>query len=299
METYRIILRRLANAAFFVYSSIGKQCIRISGTRRPLSAPYLSGDGFRLLADHILDETQPSLDLPVIDTYDRIFVSGAYIRTFFEKYHAKIRVPYILMTHNGDECVDKSYRKYLSGHLVRWYAQNVKIRDKKIIPIPIGLENLYHYNHGIPWMYKKNVKTKQMKIVYGFTTSTNRKEREYAEKCLRHCAVSVKLSGYYHSLKYTNVLARYGFVASPSGNGLDCHRTWEALYLGVIPIVKRSVAMEFFVSLGLPIYCVDDWKEVEKLTEKQLLTIYRAKKSGFRSPILWFSYWQKRIKKRI
>jgi hypothetical protein len=30
------------------------------------------------------------------------------------------------------------------------------------------------------------------------------------------------------------------YVASPRGNGLDCHRFWEGLYLGVTPIVERS-----------------------------------------------------------
>lgn len=30
------------------------------------------------------------------------------------------------------------------------------------------------------------------------------------------------------------------FCASPHGNGLDCHRTWEALCLGCVPIVKSS-----------------------------------------------------------
>ncbi|CAF4378106.1 unnamed protein product, partial [Adineta steineri] len=30
---------------------------------------------------------------------------------------------------------------------------------------------------------------------------------------------------------------QYPFWLSPRGNGLDCHRTWEALYLDTIPIV--------------------------------------------------------------
>lgn len=30
------------------------------------------------------------------------------------------------------------------------------------------------------------------------------------------------------------------FVVSPPGNGIDCHRTWEALALGAIPIVQNS-----------------------------------------------------------
>ena len=34
--------------------------------------------------------------------------------------------------------------------------------------------------------------------------------------------------------------AQYAFVASPPGNGFDCHRTWEALVLGCIVIVQNS-----------------------------------------------------------
>jgi len=41
----------------------------------------------------------------------------------------------------------------------------------------------------------------------------------------------------------------YAFVASPYGNGFDCHRTWEALCLGCIPIVKISPLDRLFANL--------------------------------------------------
>ena len=52
-------------------------------------------------------------------------------------------------------------------------------------------------------------------------------------------------------------LASYKFAISPEGNGIDCHRTWECLYLGVIPIVKNSNPMSYFKEL--PILFVDDY----------------------------------------
>ncbi len=52
----------------------------------------------------------------------------------------------------------------------------------------------------------------------------------------------------------------YAFVASPHGNGLDCHRTWESLVLGNIPIVKRSSLDPLYE--GLPVVIVDDWREI-------------------------------------
>jgi len=53
---------------------------------------------------------------------------------------------------------------------------------------------------------------------------------------------------------------RYAFVISPHGNGLDCHRTWESLVLGNIPIVKRSSLDPLYE--GLPVVIIDDWREV-------------------------------------
>ncbi|MBB5754890.1 hypothetical protein [Prosthecomicrobium pneumaticum] len=54
--------------------------------------------------------------------------------------------------------------------------------------------------------------------------------------------------------------ARASFVVSPSGNGIDCHRTWEALALGAIAVVRRSSIDPLFE--GLAVLVVDDWAEL-------------------------------------
>jgi hypothetical protein len=62
--------------------------------------------------------------------------------------------------------------------------------------------------------------------------------------------------------------AQYPFVVSARGNGLDCHRTWELLYLGCIVITKTSSLDPLFSKL--PVVIVDDWKAARdkaKLTE--------------------------------
>ncbi|MEW5804411.1 MAG: hypothetical protein AB1847_20130 [bacterium] len=53
--------------------------------------------------------------------------------------------------------------------------------------------------------------------------------------------------------------AEYPFVVSAAGNGLDCHRTWELLYLGTIVITKTSSLDRLFD--GLPVVIVEDWNE--------------------------------------
>ena len=40
--------------------------------------------------------------------------------------------------------------------------------------------------------------------------------------------------------RYYAALAHSKFVASPEGHGRDCYRTWEAVALGAIPILRRT-----------------------------------------------------------
>jgi hypothetical protein len=77
-------------------------------------------------------------------------------------------------------------------------------------------------------------------------------------------------------------------VLSPHGNGLDCHRTWEALALGCIPIVKSSGVDPLFE--GLPVWIVHEWSEV---TQEGMDTVVQAfKGQAFNMERLELSYWQ-------
>ena len=59
---------------------------------------------------------------------------------------------------------------------------------------------------------------------------------------------------------------RYAFVISPPGHGMDCHRTWEALALGCIPITLAPTGSpEGWCNplfKGLPVVVVRRWEEV-------------------------------------
>jgi hypothetical protein len=63
-------------------------------------------------------------------------------------------------------------------------------------------------------------------------------------------------------IKVFEKMAHYKFIISPFGNGIDCHRTWEALALGCIPIIRSSGLDSLFS--GLPVMIVNDWSEVTK-----------------------------------
>jgi len=62
-------------------------------------------------------------------------------------------------------------------------------------------------------------------------------------------------------LSYIRMLPHYKFIVSPEGNGIDCHRHYEALMAGCIPIVERNDRL--FEKYGnCPILYTDDYSEI-------------------------------------
>lgn len=58
---------------------------------------------------------------------------------------------------------------------------------------------------------------------------------------------------------YLTELAKSYFVISPNGNGIDCHKTWEALYLKTIPIVTKSINIDYYKNY--PILIIENWRD--------------------------------------
>lgn len=63
------------------------------------------------------------------------------------------------------------------------------------------------------------------------------------------------------SATFYRSLPSYKFVISPEGNGIDCHRHYEALIAGCIPIVERKGMVEAKY-WGCPILWTEDYSEI-------------------------------------
>ncbi len=269
----------------------------LSCTTDPPSNPYISGDTFRSLASRVYDAHATFLPADVVEK-EVIFVGFSHLQKFFDEVHPAIKHRYILITHNGDITIDKTRIKYMDRKIIHWFSQNVAIKHSKLTPIPIGIENLDYYNHGILSFLMKKRKThgeRKSRILFGFSIMTNPLVRKKAVEELEKLETTDKIVGRLNAKQYSSLLSSYMFVASPPGNGIDCHRTWEALYMGVIPIVLRSKATEYFFACGLPIILVDNWSDLTKYSQKDLENIYRRMKKKFNSSALWISYWKEKI----
>lgn len=62
-------------------------------------------------------------------------------------------------------------------------------------------------------------------------------------------------------VEYFKTLPTYKFVISPEGNGIDCHRHYESLLAGCIPIVEDNLFMRQKYN-GLPILYTRDYSEI-------------------------------------
>lgn len=272
--------------------------IKYSKDNRPSSYPYISGDSFRKLADHIYT-TDNNFVSENVKYRDVVFVETDKVKFFFSEVHHKINSKYFLVTHNSDISVDSELSDLVDEKIIKWFGQNVTVNHPKIVPIPIGLENLYYYDNGIINyfnFFKNKTINKKNKILFGFSVNTNSSERIPAYDFFKNSMVSEEIDFKLNSFNYLKLLNGYKFVASPPGNGLDCHRTWEAMYLKVVPIVKRSVAMEYFFSIGLPLWIVDSWDEIKGFDEKSLENKYDDLKKRFNSRVLFMDYWVNQIK---
>jgi hypothetical protein len=83
----------------------------------------------------------------------------------------------------------------------------------------------------------------------------------------------------------------YAFVICPHGGGLDCHRNWEALCLGCIPIVKTSSIDNLYNDL--PVLIVKEWQVITNELLNDTISTFKAKieNNEFNIEKLKLSYW--------
>jgi len=264
---------------------------------RNSSYPFISGDTFRAFADHIYDETQ-NKTFSNVSYGDVIFVKPDTLKGFFSHVYPLINTSIILVTHNSDKSAPDTYRTYLSDpKILKWYASNPsELNHSKIFPIPIGLSNarwphgnvdrvLYAMkNHRKPW----NSRTVLMYI--NFNIKTNPTERKKALEQANKIQNIQRIDKGVSSEKYLEDLGNAKFVLSPPGNGLDCHRTWESLIMGAVPIVLRSTLDPLFNNTRTLI--LDNWSQ---LTQEYLLSLDFSKNDTILPDVVYADYWHQKL----
>jgi len=246
-----------------------------------------------------------------------IYICTSAMRDFMNNL-STIRYKFILITGDSDLSVpfdlfssSIEFNHFIeSEKVLHWYAQNCVIDHPKLTRIPIGLD--YHtlaasdYKWG-PMQTPRRQEVSLVKIknksqpfwernptcysnfhfhFYKFGQDRKDAMRKIPKDLIFYEETEVP------RLDSWEKQSQYCFVVSPHGNGLDCHRTWEALVLGCIVIVKTSKLDPLYE--GLPVLIVNDWSDITKTLLEKTQDSFKTK--TFEYERLTLEYWSNKIR---
>ena len=183
-----------------------------------------------------------------------IFCKTDFLNNLFECINGS-NYNYHLITHHSDYPIDKYLYSHKPSCIKKWFAINPTFKNENLIAIPLGLKThkgIYLEERYKTTWFAENIKKlkknlKEFKI-YCNWTSTN-SDRNTIIETLERNNVDFTHESNKSFEEYATSMSKHRFVVSPPGNGIDCHRTWESLYLGCIPIVIKN-------------YIYDGWQDL-------------------------------------
>jgi len=215
------------------------------------SHPYICGDAFKNLAAKWIERSGVTVN-PNGEP-DVIYVESDLISSVMDHIDSKC----IVLSHNGDTGFCQDHLGMLNDkRIVAWYAQNAHVAHPKLHPLPIGIANS-KWSHGCVATFDAALRfpiAKSKLFCAHYNNRTTDRER---------CATATGVEPTTLSIPdYHKSLGESYFTLSPAGFGLDCHRTWEALYFKSIPIVPSAT---MFDSYPYPIIQLDAWSDFSSL----------------------------------
>ena len=244
-----------------------------------------------------------------------IYICTDAVPEFARTWLPRITAPFRLVTGDSDMPVspaslaDEALSRIIENSLcLGWFAQNLAVRHDKLHAIPIGLD--YHTMWEKPgfwgltavsplaqehqlldtWAHSPEPHHRYLAAYCNWTATLDRGDRRACLERVDRSVCFIEAAPVSRASTWSRQ-AEFLFVLSPEGAGIDCHRTWEALLLGCIPIVKRSLVSELLVRL--PAMIVDDWGQVRRETLANFVNDVNRKTFDF-AP-LFRETWMRRI----
>lgn len=263
--------------------------------------------------------------VPCLQPGTIILVKTGNLEKFFRDMYPLLKQPFVLFTMNGDGSTPKQYLEYISDDkdslILHWYASNCDFASedaKKLSCVPIGfahnndqkhvmekfMANIdgLTYQHGRP-IFPRQIEDKRQSLAlvsYGrdgrHKVSRADRNKLYSHMCRNdrvwhketvHCGNVDSIEALYE------ISLKNKFMMAPHGYGLDCYRTWEALSLGMIPVVKASTLDSLYQ--GLPVLIVQKWSDVTPELLQHTWEAFQHQRFDFRR--MYLSYWQFELSK--
>lgn len=210
---------------------------------------------------------------------------------------------------NNNLIQNEAIKKILDHpHLVNWYAQNMVADHPKLHQMPIGMDYHTMWERPGTWGLAQQSPFAQERVLMNtLAQAPDFSDRFFAGYCNWHFAIDrgdrqecLEKIDKAISLIEKNHLPRISswqrqaecmFVISPEGAGIDCHRTWEAILLGCVPVVKKSKFSSLFNRL--PVVILNDWSEFN--STHMIQQVDRLKNEKFNFNPMFLRYWEEKI----
>ena len=172
---------------------------------------------------------------------------------------------FVIFTNLEDTPITDDIHELIPDNVKGIYGVNAVGFGGKVHPFPYGVQRIIHPSDNrigiLHEMMEKDVKPSKL-LYINHAEHTNISERgnirEKFEK-LKYATVDSRVS---YDI-YCQQILNHKFMICPQGNGVDCHRNWEVLYLKRVPIMKRTPYLEELYK-DYPVLWVNDYAEITK-----------------------------------
>tara|TARA_Y100001968_G_C19364737_1_gene721859 strand:- start:348 stop:1268 length:921 start_codon:yes stop_codon:yes gene_type:complete len=258
--------------------------------------PYLSGDAFLALSDiaylkssknpiYLRNNNNPRICFIEIDVFNQLDDISSF------------SIYKVIILHNGDSPVDLSKVRFFAEKGIKVFAVNLNHEIDNVTTIPIGLENSHLARNGSLHFFNPLTLAERLNknnlLLVSFSIETNFTKRTRVSNI---CSMNGYKNNQYSLNDYREKLIESYFVISPPGNGIDCHRTWEACYLKCVPIIEKKDYL--FNHVNLPILIVDDYHDFFALTHNQKMKLYLEITSS-ESSAIYMDWWAEKIRNSL
>jgi hypothetical protein len=236
-----------------------------------------------------VDDTRVPFYPRKVKSGDIVFLKTKYMNHYLKHMHPLIQNPYVLITHFGSEEVPNQWAHLLEDpKILKWFGINATVDHPKLAAIPLGIA-LVGIDKLVEVQEKEIPKRRLLYSNFNEATHPDRMEckRYFEDKKFCFNDSRRPFAEYLEEVKASK------FTVSPRGCGIDCHRVWESLLIGTIPVVTSTKLDPLYEEF--PILIVKDWSEVTEdfLNQKhgELLPRFQNQEK------LYAKYWLELVEK--
>jgi hypothetical protein len=256
-------------------------------SRRINSSPFLSSDTYYFLCDlHITSELALNNYLKNPDSkFKKMYILGSLVRNLLNNLdlikNVKLESVVIMESDNLQHATEIKKLLIISKKV---FSNNLIGSSQGVFALPLGLERQAYRSAGNLKNFRSVSNTDPMLRPINFLIAWNDEtnfDRKQARNVFRNLPLTVNIEKRLTAKSIHKLMQKTLFVPSPAGNGLDCHRTWEALYLGCVPVVIKK---EFCGDKTWPVLVVDNWQDLAAMKQEELVENYISLKKTHMKP---------------